>query len=295
MLDFRLYTFLVLSQTLNYTKAAQHLCITQPAVTQHIKYLENQYQHSLFAHHGKDLELTRHGRILQKSVEGMYADEQHTMELLKMKDGHDDSLRFGATLTIGEFYLPPYLCEYQKRHPATHIRMHVANTSALIQMLKKGDILFAFIEGYFKKRDVEHRLLCKARFVAVKHKQYQLKKVNPQLEDLLDETLILRESGSGTREILERILQERNLSVEDFRDTVEIGNINAIKYMLQHEVGISFLYEAAVHEELLSGSLEIIAIHDFDIERDFSFITRKDSIYLHQCMQLYEELQNFFK
>ena len=76
MLDYRLYTFLTLSETLNYTKAAEILCITQPAVSQHIRYLETTYQIKLFDHHGKNLVLTKQGEYLASCLRTMNADEK---------------------------------------------------------------------------------------------------------------------------------------------------------------------------------------------------------------------------
>lgn len=100
MLDFRLYTFLTLSETLNYTKAADILCITQPAVSQHIKYMEKEYDCKLFFYDGKQLNLTAQGKLLAEKVRTMVADEKMIRSLLKQNQ-KTPALRFGATLTIG--------------------------------------------------------------------------------------------------------------------------------------------------------------------------------------------------
>lgn len=288
MLDFRLYTFLTLSETLNYTKAAEQLCITQPAVSQHIKYLENEYHVKLFHHNGKHLSLTRQGKVLAQSVRTMAADEKILKEKLKAVNTELDHLTFGATLTIGEFMLPKKLNTLLTRHPETSLTMIVKNTSSLLQMLDHGEISFAFVEGYFKKNKYSYQMISKEHFVALKHKDYPLTKDVNTLEDLLDETLILRESGSGTREILERVLKEKNLSSHDFRKTIEIGNMNAIKYLVQQKQGIAFLYETAAQSELSQGEFEIIPLQDFDIYREFNFITLKNS----QFLQEYKDFLN---
>lgn len=282
MLDFRLYTFLTLSETLNYTKAAEQLCITQPAVSQHIKFLENKYEVKLFHHTGKLLSLTKQGKVLAQSVRTMVADEKKLQEKLRSVNAEIEHLKFGATLTIGEFLLPQKLNTFLNAHPETSLTMIVENTSSLLHMLDHGDISFAFVEGYFKKNEYAYQMISKERFVALKHKDYVLKKEIRTLEDLRLETLILRESGSGTREILERVLMEKNLSLHDFHKTIEIGNMNAIKYLVQQGQGITFLYEAAAREELDSGEFEIIPLQDFTILREFNFITLKNSQFLHE-------------
>ena len=106
--------------------------------------------------------------------------------------------------------------------------MIVENTATLLQMLNSGDIGFAFVEGYFPKQTYDWQLLSQERYVAVKGKKYPLQKEVHCLKDLVQETLIVREEGSGTREILERGMQEINLSIASFQRVIEIGNVQAL-------------------------------------------------------------------
>lgn len=288
MLDFRMYTFITLSQTLNFTKAAKELCMSQPAVTQHIKYLEHYYGVKLFYNEHKQLHLTNSGKLLQTHIQTMAADEHKLKEMIASSDDTLEQIRFGATRTIGEFILPLKLSNFINQHPNTSITMIVENTSMLLAMLKEGSIDFAFIEGYFIKDDVTYQRLSKEQFVAVKSPTYSLPSNVHALEDLKNETLILRESGSGTREILERILGEQNMNPQDFKKYIEIGNIHAIKELVKQGHGISFLYVAAVREELTNKTLEIVSLDDFNITREFNFVTRKNSLF-HNFYQAFFE------
>ena len=281
MLDYRLYTFLTLSETLNYTKAAEILCITQPAVSQHIRYLETTYQIKLFDHHGKNLVLTKQGEYLASCLRTMNADEKRVVENLRnIKD--ITRIKFGATLTIGEYILPKRIKQYLHIHPQTNLTMLVENTATLLQMLDHGEISFAIVEGYFPLHRYEHQMLSRQPYVALKGKDYQMQKPVYTLQDLFDEPLIIREEGSGTREVLERVLKERNLTIQDFSNTIEIGNMNAIKHLVEENTGITFLYKAAVEEELKKGTMEVIPLKDFDIQRDFTFITLKNTIFMEE-------------
>ena len=127
------------------------------------------------------------------------------------------ALRFGATLTIGEFILPQRLNSFLAEHKETSLCMIVENTATLLQMLNSGDIGFAFVEGYFPKQTYDWKLLSQERYVAVKGKHYTLQKEVRCLKDLVQETLIVREDGSGTREILERGMQEIIYPLPPFR------------------------------------------------------------------------------
>lgn len=290
MLDFRLYTFLTLSETLNYTKAADFLCITQPAVSQHIKYLEKEYNCKLFYYNGKQLTLTSQGIFLAEKVRSMAADEKKIRDILQ-QDKKALSLRFGATLTIGEFILPDKLSQYLHKYPNTSISMIVENTATLLHMLDNGDIAFAFIEGYFPKHRYDYRSFSQERYVAVKGKDYILHNEVHSLKDLLQETLIVRESGSGTREILERSLQEINQSINAFEKIIEIGNVQGIKTLVKQNHGITFLYEAAIREELEKGELEIIDLQDFHILHEFNYITLKNTVFKNQYDDFFEEMK----
>lgn len=290
MLDFRLYTFLTLSETLNYTKAAELLCITQPAVSQHIKYLEKEYACKLFYYNGKQLTLTNQGLFLAEKVRSMVADEKKIRDLLK-QDHKPQCLRFGATLTIGEFILPDKLSQYLHKHSDTSISMIVENTATLLHMLDNGDIGFAFIEGYFPKHSYDYKLFSQERYVAVKGKEYTLHNEVHSLKDLLQETLIVRESGSGTREILERSMQEINQSINAFAKVIEIGNVQGIKTLVKQNHGITFLYEAAIREEIEKGELEVIDLYDFHILHEFNYITLKNTVFKNQYDAFFEEMK----
>jgi DNA-binding transcriptional LysR family regulator len=109
--------------------------------------------------------------------------------------------------------------------------------------------------------------------------------------DLLSERIIIREKGSGTREILEKNLEARNLGVEDFRHTVEIGGMNAIKSLVESGCGITFLYEAAVKKELEKGNMKEIKLKDFNMIHDFEFIWNKGSAFSNK----YRETCNILK
>ncbi|WP_330576161.1 LysR substrate-binding domain-containing protein [Eisenbergiella tayi] len=111
-------------------------------------------------------------------------------------------------------------------------------------------------------------------------------------EDLLGEALLIREKGSGTREVLERILEGKNLSVRDFRKLHEINNIHVMKYLVQEGHGISFLYEAAVRQELDQGSIREIPLKDFNVEHDFYFVWRKGSIFGGEYKEIFKQLKD---
>lgn len=288
MQDFRMDTFLAVCRLLNYTKAAEELHITQPAVSQHIRYLEDYYEVQLIRFEGKKLCLTEAGSLLRNAATTMKHDEIILREQLKM--GKRRKLVFGATLTIGDFVLPSMLARYMIENPETEVRMTVDNTETLLKKIDAGELDFAVIEGYFHKAEYDYKIYSVENYIAVCSAAYIFQQEPKILSDLFSEPIILRERGSGTREIFERHMEERNCSVRDFRQIIEIGSISAIKLLAAERCGITFLYEAAAKRELESGTLRQIHLADFEVRHNFTFVWRKNSIFDDRYHDVFDDL-----
>ena len=291
MMDFRIHTFITVCRYMNLTKAAGQLNITQPAVTQHLHYLEAFYDVKLFSYEGKRMRLTEAGQTLYQVAVTMQHDEIYLKERLHTLEQRKKRLIFGATLTIGEFVMPEHLRSYLDRYPEIEVRMTIGNTRELLDKLSLGEIDFALIEGNFAKQDYDCMVYSREEYIPVCSANYQFD-LEPELfTDLLSERIILREEGSGTREILEKNLESRNLGVKDFRHSVEIGGMNAIKALVDAGCGITFMYQAAVKKELAAGALREIKLRDFHILHDFMFIWNKGSAFSEEYRQICEGLK----
>ena len=287
MLDFRMETFLAVCRHMNFTKAARELHITQPAVTQHIRFIEKEYGIRLFSFQGKKISLTGEGRRLLGAVTTMKHDDMALRRIFDEGRTGRKQLIFGVTMTIGEYVIGQYLASYIRRYPQTRIRLTIANTEELLRKLDQGEIDFALVEGFFEKRDYDFRLFRRENYLGVCAPDLLADLgVARGFQDLFSGTLITREPGSGTREVLERALYERGWGISDFSNVVEISNMGAIKMMAQGGGGIAFLYEAAVRRELEEGSLVRVPLEDFPLRHDFTFIWRKNSLFADQYMEL---------
>lgn len=294
MIDNRIYTFLDVCRTLNYTRTAENLHITQPAVTQQIRYLEEMYGVRLFELKGKKLFLTGQGELLRQMASAMCVDEHQIRRELKDSMMEKITIRFGATLTVGEFVVPVVLPEYLKDFPETDISVTVQNTEALLQMLENGEIEFAVIEGRFDKSAYAYHRISREKYIGVCGKAFYCKNATKKyipMEELFQERLVIREKGSGTRGILEQFLKEHNQSVDKFTATLEVSNMGAIRKLVMSDCGISFLYKAVVEEELRAGKLYEIPIEDFQIQREFNFVYLKNSIF----SQKYDTISRYFE
>lgn len=203
MLDHRMETFLTVCETMNFTKAAAKLHITQPAVSQHIRYLEAAYDIPLFHYKERKLMLTPEGALLYKAGLAMRNDDRELRQRLHHARATSQPIHFGVTKTIGEYVVAPPLSRFLRRHPDAAMTMKIANTEELIRGLEEGDIQFALVEGYFDSEEFEALRYDTVAFVPVTSARHEFPKVPEKLEDLLTERLILREPGSGTRRLLE--------------------------------------------------------------------------------------------
>ena len=289
MLDYRTHTFLAVYRSGSFTRAAEQLHITQPAVSQHIRQLEAHYGCTLFSKTGRGVEPTRAGQLLYQALDAERNDETRLRAELDSLQGEKNArppLRLGCTRTIADYVAPRVLTQHLARHPSEHVLMRTGNTAELVALIDSGEIDFALVEGYFDRRTFESAVFSREPFVAVAASGEQ----PASITDLLGNRLVLREPGSGTREILERHLAACDLTVDDFTGVIELASIPTIKACVAGGAGVSFLYRVAVENELASGALVDVTPRDFAIKHDFSLIWQRGSRYasryralLHEC------------
>ncbi len=282
MLDYRTHTFLEVYRHRSYTRAAEALLITQPAVSQHVRQLEAHYGCALFAKTGRGIEPTAAGDLLYRSLLTMENDESRLREdvarLVGAPSGSDAApLRFGCTRTIADFIAPRLVSSHLASHPDAGVTLLAGNTRDLVALLDEGDIDFALVEGSFDRQRFGYAALSREPYVAVSRAADAPRPRS--IRDLLGERLVLREAGSGTREILEKHLAARDLSVSDFAGAIELESIPTIKACVKAGAGITFLYRVAVEEELAHGELFDITPPDFEVEHDLCLIWQRGSRY----------------
>lgn len=292
MQDFRVKTFLTVCRTLNYTRAAEELALTQPAVSQHITYLEREYGAKLFTYHRKKLELTPAGRVLRDGLATMAHDDVLLHERIEeVAHGATVKLRIGMTLTAGEYVVARPLARCLGARPDIQVTVRSGGTQRLLELLDAGTIDCAFVEGLFDKARYASRPFSAERLVPICAAEHRFPRAPRTLEDLLGERLILREEGSGSRNVLTHALAQRNLSPASFADHFVVESLDIIKIFVEADLGISFVYEAAVQREVQEGTVRVIPLSDAGIFHDISFVYLRDSLYEQDMEDLFEALK----
>ncbi len=291
MIDFKHKVFLSVCRMGNFTKAAEELNMSQPAVSQNILALEQWYEGKLLYFDKRQLKLTEKGERLFQILNPFLIDSQKAEKEIIHGVSDTQTLNFGATLTIGEFSMPPILAKILKENSQLLVKMQVNNTHELLKNLDLGIIDFALVEGYFNKEQYESLIFSEEKFIAVTSPAYLKLENSIAIEELFGCRIISREKGSGTRRIFENFLEEKNIGIESFSYITEVANMGAIKELLKKGIGISFLYKKAVQKEIEEGSLVEIKIDDFEVLRPFSFIYLKNSFYEARNRKWYERLK----
>lgn len=295
VLDYRVYTFLAAYRAQSFTGAARELHITQPAVSQHIKHLEHRVGQTLFSTRGRAICPTAAANLLYQRLSVMANDEARLMaEIAQLGAETVRPLRLGCTRTIADYVAPRVLTAHTIHHPEQPVSVRCGNTSELVARIKTGELDAALVEGSYDHRTFDGATLSNEPFVAVAapstrgighdSDSRRAHRPNPSaapatIKDLLACPLIVRESGSGSREILKRNLAARGIAVEDFASVTEVASIPIIKELVRAGRGITFIYRVAVEEDLHRGELCDITPADFGIEHPFDLIWQRGSIY----------------
>ena len=291
MLDYRIETFLKVCETLNFTKAAKELNTTQPAISNHIKYIEDLYDTTLFIRDKKHVTLTKEGELLYNTLKSIRNDDNTLKERIKAISHKRKLLSFGFTKTIGEFVIKDGLISLIQNNQDTNFKIYYKNTKELLYLLEHGKIDFAIVEGYFPKDKYNIHTLKNDDFILVSSYKHVFNNQINNLSDILQECILLREEGSGSRDILSKALALKNLNINDFNNTIEINSITTLKELLINDVGISFIYRSAVNDELNKGLLKEIKLNDLNINYEFNFISNLNSLFDKE----YQKIFNFLK
>lgn len=281
MIDTRLETFLTLCRVMNYRITAELLNMTQPAVTQHIHFLEEQYGCKLFMYDRRTLTMTKEAELLRRYAENVLYQEKKLKAELAQGDGL--TLSIGATKTIGDYVIWEHISAFLSDEKNS-ISVNVENTEMLLSQLSAGKLDFALIEGYFDRSRYASRLYRKEPFVGLCGKDHPFANKTIPIDNIWRENLIIREEGSGTRNILEQLLAESNHALSAFQRLTTISNFGLITRLLANNNCITFAYRAVGEN---NTALAEFYVAGWDIAREFNYVYL-DTPYSEYAVEIFE-------
>jgi DNA-binding transcriptional LysR family regulator len=275
MFDFRLKVFYTVAKRLSFTKAAEELLVSQPAVTRHIKELEKEFNLALFDRSGNKVLLSPAGEVFLKHTEAMQEIyRQMEFDLNQLNKAYKGILHVGSSTSITQYVLPPLLARFHSMHKEVKVELMNGNTEQIEQALLNKNIEVGVIEGKSKRREIHYIPFLKDEIVLVcSSKNFLIKKEEIKAEELKKIPLLLREPGSGTLEVITDALKQQGIRLSDLNVEMQLGSTEAIKSYLHHSDCMAFLSLHAILKELENGVLKIIEIKKLPIYRNFYFIT----------------------
>ncbi|KAF2513797.1 LysR family transcriptional regulator [Flavobacterium foetidum] len=274
-MDFRLKVFYTVAVRLNFTKAATELYISQPAVSKHIQELEETYKTKLFERKGPKIALTPAGEILlkyTKAISELYREID--FEMSSFVNERQGSLRLGASTTISQYVISPVLARFHQKQKDIKVNLLNGNTEQIESALINKEIEIGIVEGQSKNQSIKYIPFLKDELVLVCNTTNPLAKQNEILiNDLKSMKFITRERGSGTLEVIEYALKNKNLKLSDLQIEMQLGSTESIKSYLLNSDCFAFMSIHAVSKELRNKELIVLDVENLAIERYFYIIT----------------------
>ena len=275
MFDFRLKVFYTVAKQLSFSRAAEELYISQPAVSKHIHALENYFKVKLFVRQGSKISLTSDGEVLFRHAEDIFAlYRKLQFEMDQRVHKTSGQLCLGASTTIAQYVLPGILAGFHDRFPDVQIILLNGNTQQIETALLQKEIELGIIEGFSKKTELKYTPFMKDEIVLVTRTGHpSVSGGSMDFETLKTVPLAIREFGSGTLQVIRHYLKTQRLSLADLQVELQLGSTEGIKTYLRKTDCFAFLSLNSVMEELRRNELMVVELPGPPIYRDFHFIT----------------------
>jgi DNA-binding transcriptional LysR family regulator len=291
-MDQILRIFVTVADRKNFTRTAEELCMTQPAVSQHIQTLERAIGAKLLERSNKFVRLTKAGEIVYHhatEILGLYT-RMHCLvdDLLHTTHG---VLSVGASYTFGEYVLPHIIASLHKDYPLVKPAITIGNTRDIAELVLTHKIDVGIIEGEFKHDRLTVEPFAKDLMYVVCSPSHRLAKQNQvAISELTEETWIIREVGSGTREATEKMFAECFFQPGNL---MEFGSTQIIKESVEAGLGISLLSYWAIRKELSTNNLTVLKVDSMPISREFSVVTPATLFHTRSLDVFLEELHSY--
>ncbi len=296
MSDRRLQVFHAVARLLSFTKAAEVLHMTQPAVTFQIRQLEEQFDTRLFDRAHNRVSLTEAGHLAFEFAEVIFEKYSEMENAIREITGTiSGSLTLGASTTISEYMLPALLGDFNKQNPEVLLRLRVSNTEGIVSMVENNVIDLGVVEGPVTNKNLLVEVCRKDDLVVVIPPDHALaNKQSVTVKELLEHPFICREEGSGTREVISEYLKTHGVGKHALKACLELGSPEAVKGAIEAGMGLSVLSSVSISKELKLGTLKSVPL-DPPLSREFSFVRQRQKFRVRTMEELLDFAQSYCK
>ena len=272
---FRIRVFRAVAHHLNFSRAAEELLLTQPAVTQQIKALEEEIGSPLFDRGGGRISLTPGGQALLPFADRLKALDEEALAAIGSACGeHAGELALGASQTIAQYLLPNMIASFIKSNPRVHVTAKSGNSDEMLEALVRGEVHLALIEGPEQRRDVHIEPFMEDHMVLVVPAGHEWSDHAIGIEELKGAPLLMREFGSGSRRVVEQALTTAGLKMKDLNVRMEIDSTEGLLSAVEAGLGITFVSRWAVRNQLALDTLRTARVEGLKLARRFSLVYR---------------------
>jgi len=295
MEDHKLKVFCTVAETKSFSKTSEIIHLTQPAVSLQIQALEEVYETKLFDRSSSTVTLTPAGEVLYKfakEILHLYANVEKVIgEMTGLVKG---SISIGASSTIGNYVLPALITDFKKTHPKIKVHMLVGNSKRVVELLNSGNVDLGLVEGEVTRQKMAiEKILSDELLLIVPSYHPWAKKKEISISELTKEPFIIREGGSGTRQMIEKFFALHGIAPQDMRISMVLGSTVAIKEAVENGLGVSIVSRWAARKEVKYGSLCLIRIKEQKMIREFSLVTNKGSVSSHAVDEFLTYLKSY--
>lgn len=266
-----LRTFICVVEEGNFSRAANRLHLSQPAVSMQMQTLAESLGVELFQRRGHRVELTEGGGLLYERAQeilGLWQKTVHQLEGLRQR--LQGRLELGASTVPGDYILPPRLCEFFRLHPDIEVRMHVAPSREIVKQLKAGHLDMAVVGYEPEEAELDKEVLLRDELVAVVSPDHQLALGRSiSVDDLLAHPFLQRMEGSATRQVLDDALKAKGVNPKRLQVVMELGSSRALLEAAAQGLGVAVVSSHAAADHIQQGQLVGKAVSGLELKRSF--------------------------
>ena len=274
MLDYRIETFMNLCQTKSYTATSKALNITQPAVSGHIRYLEQYYGVKLADYKNRQFTLTAEGEFLYREMVKVSSLSKGISRKIKEIHGNENfkKIVLSSNMTMGEYVLPSLVASYSRLHPDHRLCTYIASGKDMEDLLNNGKIDYAIVDAYAVPQGMDKEIFTQDYIYCVCNPKHPLAGQTVSLADLKSEDIIFREKNAAANNVQRHLFAHHGYNWDEFYIALEAGSMFAIERYLEEIPAISFIYAVAAIPAIEAGRLSRIYVPELKEAIDYYFV-----------------------
>ncbi len=262
----------------SFTRAAKAMLLSQPTVSEHIRFLENELGEKLLERQGREVEPTPVGAVLYGYARKILQTRREAIQAVEQFSGRlAGRIAIGCGTIPGTYILPELVGSFHKKYPAIKTTLRINSSRLIAEEVLGGNLEIGVVGAKWNEPGLSWNRMFSDELILAAYPGHRWSaKVAVSLAEIVREPIIVRERGSGTRKVFSRILVEKGFREQDLQEVAEIGSTAAVKEAVKAGIGVAIVSRRAVSDEIQCGRLISIAIKDQKLKRPFYLIQRKN-------------------